>query len=449
MEIIKIRKVNEVFLHVEASAGIKREMYEHFSFYAPNAKWHPKVKAKIWDGKIRLLDLRKSTIYVGLMRHIALFCKDRGYGLDCDFEATDTSFSETEFDDILEEFNLKFEPREYQRRAVIRAIRKKRVTFLSPTSSGKSFIIYLILRILGQKSLLIVPTTSLVQQMRSDFADYSENDPNWNVDDEVSIIMGGYSKNDLKQITVSTWQSLQNLDQSWFDDNDFHCIILDEAHGGKAAVLKSIMEKNKNAPYRIGLTGTLEDTEMSEFTISGLFGPIYSVIETSELIENKTLSDLTIKCITFDYLESTKKELMKKMKESKSAYNTEVEFIINHDNRNKFIKNLSLSLKGNTLILFNRVEQHGKILYNDLLKNSKGKKVFYVSGEIDAKTRESIRKTVDHNETVTLSFDGFEISLHGDEEVPLVNGEFLSAVEVTVDHDIDEKWLEGKKNETK
>lgn len=395
METIKITKVNEVFLKVDCSQGVKRELSDHFSFFAANYKWNPRYKAKVWDGKLRMFDMRTSQIYVGLMKHIAMFCKERQYGLECDFEATDTSFSEVEFDEILEEFNLSFEPRDYQRKAIIRAIRKKRVTFLSPTSSGKSFIIYLILRILNLKSILIVPTTSLVHQMKSDFEQYSKNDDSWNVDEEVSLIMGGYSKENLKNITISTWQSLQTQDANWFGDNEFMCIILDEAHGGKAAVIKKIMEMNKAAPYRIGLTGTLEDTEMSEFTISGLFGPIYNVIETSELIENKTISDLMIKCITFDYDEQTKKELIKNMKASTSAYNTEIEFLINNERRNKFIKNLSLSCSGSTLVLFGRVEQHGKKLYEDIKNNDKGKKVFYVSGEIDAITRETIRKTVE------------------------------------------------------
>lgn len=386
METIKVSKINEVWLKIDCSQGCKRELNEYFSFYAPNYRFHKLFKQKRWDGKIRMYRLKDSTIYVGLMKKIAIFCKERGYKLDCDFEATDKSFSEVEFDEIIKEFNLTKTPRPYQKKAVIRAIRKKRVTFLSPTASGKSFIIYLILRILNVRSLLIVPTTSLCLQMKSDFEEYSENDV-WHADDEVSIIMSGYSKENLNQITVSTWQSLKDLPKKWFDDNDFQCVILDEAHSSQAKMIGSIMEKITDAPYRIGLTGTLQDTSMGEFSAEGLFGPIYEVTETKKLIDDGTLSDLLIKAIVFNYSDESKKNLPR-------DYKTEIDFLLKHEKRNKFLMNLALSQHGSTLLLFGKIE-HGKYLYEELAKNTLGKKVFYISGEIKASEREEIRKIVE------------------------------------------------------
>ena len=409
-ETLTVRKVNEVWLKISCSDSVKRELWEHFSYFAPSYKWNKKFKLKLWDGKIHMFDLRSSTIYVGLMRNIAIFCRDRNYKIDCDFSPTENSLSEVEFDEFLKEINVTMPPRDYQRKTVIKSIRRKRATFLSPTASGKSYIIYLILRYLNVKSLLIVPTTNLVMQMRNDFKEYAEND-DWDIEDETSIIMSGYSKSNLNQIVISTWQSLQDMPSEWFHDNEFDCIILDEAHGGKAVSIKSIMEKNLSAEYRFGFTGTLDDVQINELLISGLFGPVHQVVETKELIDNKTLSDLEIKCITFHYSKETKKKyftdlkLALEEKKEKSprqnsaafVYNHEVEFLLSQEKRNKFVGNLALSLKGNSLILFNRVEAHGKVLYDMLKDNDKGKKVFFIAGEVNAKIREEIRKTVDEN----------------------------------------------------
>lgn len=391
METIKVRKLNEVFLKIECSQGCKKELHEYFSFFAPNYRFHPKFKKRLWDGKIKMFNMKTNTLYVGLMKKLAIFCKERQYNLDCDFKPIDKSFSETEFDEIIKLFHLSKIPRDYQKEAIIKAIRRKRITFLSPTASGKSFIIYLIYRILNLKTLLIVPTTALCLQMKNDFDEYSENDDSWLVDDEFSIIMGGYSKENLKHMTCSTWQSLYEMPKQWFDEQQFECVILDECHSGKAQSIQTIMENIEDAQYRIGLTGTLEDTQMSEMTVTGLFGPVHEVTETKSLIENQTLSDLNIKCIEFHYSNETKRNF-------KKNYQEEIDFLISHDKRNKFLINLALSLKGNTLLLFGRVEKHGKILYNEILKKAenKGKKVFYVSGEIGAKTREEIRLFVEN-----------------------------------------------------
>lgn len=390
MEIIKVRKLNEIFLKIECSQGCKKELHEYFSFFAPNYRFNPKFRKKIWDGKIKMFNMKTNTLYVGLMKKLAIFCKERKYILDCDFKPIDNSFSENEFDEIIKTFHLTKNPREYQKEAIIKAIRRKRITFLSPTASGKSFIIYLIYRILNLKTLLIVPTTALCLQMKSDFEEYSENDDSWLAEEKFSIIMGGYSKQNLNHMTCSTWQSLYEMPKEWFEEQQFECVILDECHNGKAQSIQKIMENIENAEYRIGLTGTLEDTQMSEMTVTGLFGPIHEVTETKTLIENKTLSELQIKCIEFNYSDETKKSF-------KKTYQEEIDFLISHEKRNKFLINLALSQEGNTLLLFGRVEKHGKILYSDVLKKAedKGKKVFFVSGEINAKIREEIRIVVE------------------------------------------------------
>ena len=71
------------------------------------------------------------------------------------------------------------------------------------------------------------------------------------------------------------------------------------------------------------------------------------------------------------------------------TFEDEVQYIINHDRRNKFIRNLALDLKGNTLILFSRVEGHGQPLY-DLINNGsvEERHVFFVHGGVATEDRE-------------------------------------------------------------
>ena len=118
---------------------------------------------------------------------------------------------------------LTLEPREYQLKAFAHAVRKRRSMLLSPTASGKSFIIYLLVRYLAGKTLIIVPTTSLVSQLYKDFADYgfdSENHIH-------QITAGAASKDHPHDIFISTWQSIFKQPKSWFDQ--FDVVIGDEA----------------------------------------------------------------------------------------------------------------------------------------------------------------------------------------------------------------------------
>ena len=50
------------------------------------------------------------------------------------------------------------------------------------------------------------------------------------------------------------------------------------------------------------------------------------------------------------------------------SYQDEIDYIVGCERRNKFIKNLVLSLKGNTLIIFDLVDKHGSILYDMILE---------------------------------------------------------------------------------
>ena len=395
-----LRKQNESFIKFECEKSIAQELADYFTFFVPGYQFMPAYKNRLWDGKIRLADLRTYTIYHGLVPYIEKFCEERKYKLEIDAAVNNAeSFSALEANEFLEQLYLDKSiitegVREYQYKAFITAVRNRRMLLLSPTGSGKSLIQYLILRYLQykgyKKGLLIVPTTSLVEQMYSDFESYGYDAANY-----AHRQYSGKDKHTDKFLTITTWQSIYNLQRSFYEN--FDVVIGDEAHQFKSKSLVGIMTKMDNAKYRFGFTGTLDGSQTHKWVLEGLFGPSYKVTQTKELIEKGHLSKLQIKIL-----------LLKHNSQQFNEYEEEVQYIIGHEKRNNFIKNLVLDLKGNSLVLFNRVESHGQILY-ELINNSasKKRKVFFVHGGVDTETREKIREiTEKENDAIIVASYG-------------------------------------------
>lgn len=385
-------KVDEVYLKVDADNGIKRELNEEFSFLIDNYRFHPKVRAKAWDGRIRLFDLRTSTIYAGLLEKVVEFCKSRDYDVSWDYATmSDTEFSLAEakefLDEVVKHAKIDLDVRDYQLETFVHCIRKNRALFLSPTSSGKSFMIYLIvkfyLEMLELPTLLVVDSTAAVRQMIEDFESFGQDI------DTMHGIMGGVEKKTKHPIVVSTWQSLLKMPKEWF--SRFGVLVCDEAHHYKAAAMTTIVERVSNARFRFGFTGTLDGIPTNKMVLEGLFGTVKQIVTTKQLQDAGYIAGLNIRCIVLQYPDATKK-LMKK-----AEYPKEVDFLVGHAGRNRFIKNLALSLKGNTLIFFNYVEKHGQVLY-DLLDSdpkSAGRNLYLIHGGVDGEIRNDIRKELE------------------------------------------------------
>jgi superfamily II DNA or RNA helicase len=393
---IIIHNKDEAFVRVECTEGVSYELREHFTFMVPGYQFTPQYRAKLWDGKIRLFDTRQRQVYRGLVPEIAKFCEERGYDWNYENEDYDEEFSLTEAKEFVEQLRPKHAPRDYQLDAFVHAIRTRRALLLSPTASGKSLIIYLLARFLEHKGLkrglIIVPTVSLVEQLTSDFKDYSETN-GWNVSD--------------KFLTISTWQSIYQMPKKYFADFDF--VIGDEAHLFKAKSLIDIMTGLTNAKYRIGTTGTLDGTKTHKLVLEGLFGTVRKVITTKELMDAKHLAEFQIKCLLLRHNESICQAA------KNFTYQQEIEYLVLNDARNRFISNLAVSLEGNTLVLFQYVDKHGRILHK-LISDRVGvdRKVFFVSGETDVDIREGIRKIVE-SETqaiIVASFGTFSTGIN-------------------------------------
>ena len=405
MSRLTISKKNEVFLKIDSKEPhVFCELSDAFTFEVPGAKFMPQYRSKYWDGKIRLFNQSNGEIYVGLLDKIVSFCKRSDY----EYEFLDSKFYGTPFEEngfvslegVKDYMNKisRYEPRPYQIEGVFDALKYNRKLLVSPTASGKSLMIYTITRYMVEKGkdvLLVVPTTSLVEQMYKDFIEYG-----WDVEKYCHRIYAGKEKESTKSVTITTWQSIYKLDASFFER--YGCVIGDEAHLFKSKSLVKIMTKLRDAKYRFGFTGTLDGTQTHKWVLEGLFGPAYKIIRTDELIEKGHLAKLDIKIL-----------LIRHDPQKFETYEDEVQFIIQNEKRNNFIKNLALDLKGNTLLLYSRVETHGEILFN-MINNVKERKVFFVHGGVEANEREEIREITEqqNNAIIVASYGTFSTGIN-------------------------------------
>ena len=404
---ITVTKKNEVYLKVDAEEHVHKELSEHFQFEVPQAKFMPQYRRRVWDGKIRLYSPGTGEIYVGLYEYLTEYFDKKGYeysvldskhyGLPFETEDYVTPEGIASF---IKALRLPFRIRDYQLKGVYEAIKHNRKLLLSPTGSGKSLIIYSLVRCHLAKErevLIIVPTTSLVSQLVQDFKDYG-----WKADSYVHEIMSGREKYVKAPVVVSTWQSIYKEPKKFFER--FDVIIGDEAHLYKAKSLTGILNKCHDAKYRVGLTGTLDGLESHQLILEGLFGKCDRVTSTVDLMKAGHLTPLRVRIL-----------LMKHGHVPFDYYQQEMDYLVSHTRRNNFICKLALDLEGNTLVLFNYVEKHGDPLWD--LINSKveeGRKIFFIHGGVDAVEREEARKICEKesNAIILASYGTFSTGIN-------------------------------------
>ena len=393
-----ISKKNDVYLTVETDKGIARELSDFFTFEVPGAKFMPQYRNRMWDGKIRLFSIQTGEIYFGLLSYIEEFAKRNDIEIEYkEGVKDDEQLGATELGEFIgrvspQSKGTPIQVRDYQMAALDYAIRNNRSLLLSPTASGKSLIIYILSVWYAAKTesniLILVPTTSLVEQMHSDFIDYGFKES------MMQKIYQGHSKNITKPITISTWQSVYKMQKKWFDQ--FSCILGDEVHIFKSKSLTGIMNKMVNCKYRHGFTGTLDGTQTHRLVLEGLFGSVNKVTSTKELMDSDTLAKLKVECIVLRYPDAD----CKYMKDL--SYQDEVDLIVRDERRNNFIVDLTKHLTGNTLVLFQFVEKHGDVLHTMINKSLDNRKVFYVYGGTDTQTREEIRSITENEKDAVI-----------------------------------------------
>jgi superfamily II DNA or RNA helicase len=406
MSHLTILKKNEVYLQIDSDPHVFYELSDQFTFELPGAKFMPQYRKRYWDGKIRLFNVNNGQIYVGLLDKIQKFCKDHEYSYSfVDNEYYGTPFEVNEhisYEGVKDYITSisKYAPRDYQIEGVYDALRHNRKLLISPTASGKSLMIYSIVRYYverGENTLIVVPTTSLVEQMYKDFADYG-----WDVGSFCHKIYAGKERETDSQVIITTWQSIYKLPRKYFER--FSVVVGDEAHQFKSKSLISIMTKLDHAKYRFGFTGTLDGTQTHKWVLEGLFGPSYKIIGTKDLMTKGHVAKLDINIL-----------LLKHPPQKFETFEDEIQFIINSEKRNNFIRNLALDLKGNTLILFSRVEGHGRVLF-DLINSNvlEQRQTFFVHGGVDAEDREKVREITElqNNAIIVASYGTFSTGIN-------------------------------------
>jgi superfamily II DNA or RNA helicase len=386
-----------------------RALVDYFTFEVPGHKFMPAYRNKMWDGKIRLFSQKTGQIYVGLLSYIKEFCERNDIHCVIADDVNDTDILDIKkVSDFVKSLKPKskgkiLEVRDYQLNAIQYALSNHRGMLVSPTASGKSLIIYALIRfyhylLKDKKILILVPTTSLVEQMYSDFIDYG-----WS-DKYLHRIYQGHEKETNKPVIISTWQSLFKLDKKYFEK--FGCVVGDEAHLFKSKSLTTIMTKLIDCKYRFGMTGTLDGTQTHRLVLEGLFGKVEKVTTTKELMDKDTLANLKIKCIVLKH----KQEDCKVVKDLK--YSEELQYIVAHNTRNQFITRLCDKLRGNTLCLYQLVEKHGVGLYNAM--KDFDRKVFFIHGGTDTETREQIREITEKetNAIIVASYGTFSTGIN-------------------------------------
>lgn len=405
---IVIEPVNDVWLRVSCEEPIARELHDYFSFQVAGAHFVRRQRPG-WSGRIHLFKLRGYLLYRGLLHRLIQFANERELEVVNNIPEPTPLYTDALWAEAVAD--LPFQPDKYQQAAVRDILTRHRGLLLSPTGSGKSLIQYLIIRMLRKRTLIVVPNIGLVAQMRKDFISYGCPE------EYIQIIKAGESKIVDRPIVISTWQSIYEQDLLWFQK--FKCVIVDEVHGAKAKSLTGLLEKCISIPYRIGCTGTLDDTAAHRLVLEGLFGSVLKVTTTKQLIKDKRLTPLRVKLCVIQYPDAVRKQWRR------ASYQDEMDFLVTDPARLELVARMALKCKGHVLVLFQFVEKHGKPLVARIREIDPKRKVHYVSGETDADSRELVRQLVEEDDdSITVaSFGTFSTGVN----IPKLNTLILAS----------------------
>ncbi len=413
MSDITIIKTNNSFLKIQCEVGIKNEISEHYKFWVESARFQKSFKEKIWDGFIRLYHKPTSTLPYGLLKDFLGWCKNNNYSVALSGFEKSILVETSEIDSFIKQLNLhsdnkKIEPYDFQNIGIHHALQKKRAVLKSPTGSGKSLMIYCIAQFIkskGGKVLIVVPTVNLVNQIHSDFKDYSSENYDIDIDKTCHKIMAGVSKEvDDYDIVISTWQSLIRLSEEWF--KKFDCLIIDECHTAKAGEISKIVEKCTEASYKIGTSGTAGSGKIDKMQLKALFGDEIELTTTRKQMDIGNSASLQIKVLhLLEKSESVRKTICN------ATYQQEKDYIKSLEKRKSLICKLALKQTDTCLVLFDGIE-YGKELYNAIKKIS-DKPIFYIDGSIFGIERERIRKFANDNKCILVcSYQTFSTGIN-------------------------------------
>lgn len=399
MEEIEIEKINESYSRIcsYGDSDVLFDLQSYFTVEIEGAKFNPKFRQMGWDGRKAFFNARKGVICNGLIPSTKKWCADNGVKLTFSNFPDVPSMDMVEFVEANKEILGKsgYVPRDYQEKAVFEALDKRHGILECCTSSGKSLMIYLIIRHLLRRGLkhvlLCVPNVSLVNQMYSDFKDYGWED----IEDHCETLFAGEEPTFEKPVLISTWQSLQSKETTFFDM--FTGVIYDECHSSKAVVVNKILKACENSIWRIGTTGTLPTSRADLLTIASVLGSVLFRITSKELIDRGYLTRMVVAGLFVKYpFEFTKRI-------RGADYVNEVKEFEECDARQRAIETILRHTKPehNLLVLVNHIEHLEKVV-KYIRDKFPDRTVETIDGKVGAKRREEIRRSAENMEGLVI-----------------------------------------------
>jgi superfamily II DNA or RNA helicase len=401
---IVIERANASFIRIYTEDdGIRKDIEDHFSYHEPG---FVKNKWTKWNGQVRLFKRRGNLLPYGCLQMLIELAKTNGwkFELDTAFKNDISKVTRPELTEWVKSLDLHtggmpIDPYDYQMESLYLGVKFNRMVILAATSAGKSLIAYMLTRYYemlsnddGKKILILVPSQMLVDQMYSDFQDYSSHN-GWKVNEMCHCIMEGRPKNSNKMVYISTWQSIYEEDEEYF--KQFGRIINDETHLASGKSITNIMNNATNAYQRIGMTGTLKAEKIHPILVMSLFGPVKRVVTTKQLIDAGRATEVDIKMFQLDYKQEECEYV------AGCNYQKEIEFLIGHAYRNQILASLASSVKGNTLMMFDRLE-HIENVKAILDKMNHGKSVYVITGAVDRDERAAIKAIAEREDGVIV-----------------------------------------------
>jgi len=371
-------------------------------------RFNPLVKKGVWDGYITYIKDDK-WIPAGLWKEVMDICKEYRFELKINgiSELFDRGINQESFQNWVDDFfeDSDITPRDYQVEAAYNILKFRKCLSELATSAGKTLISFLTVAYIlekqkAEKILFIVPNVSLVIQASEDFADYNYRNQ---VNIKIQQIYSGQKIRAGRNVVIGTYQSLIKKKAEYFDQ--FDAVIIDETHKAKSQSIKTILSKCKNADYRYGLSGTIPKSgTLDRLTLMAYTGPLITEVSANFLQTEGYIANCRVKVIEMDYATEGAKNAFKEMAfnkyESKDVFKFEQNYVINSPGRLNFICNIISRVRGNSLVLFHRIE-HGQKIYEKLRQES-DKTIYYVDGGTDKDIREEYKKKMEAGDEVVI-----------------------------------------------
>lgn len=398
---IELNHFNHTFVNIVTDRSRMMELYDAFSYYIPNHRFHSKVKAGFWDGRVSMMNMKTSQMMRGLLPSIVSFCEERNYTYDIDPEImSGVSPFNVKEDDVYTFYNrigAPFKPRDAQVTAFKHCVNNGRAIILAPTAEGKSYIMHGLCAfhaLQKQRTLVVIHRSQLVRQLQENMLSEYRGQGKF----RVNTIYDGVHPTET-DVLITTWQSIYQLESDWFDN--FDVLIGDEVHAFKSKSLQQIIERAGAIGTRYGFTATLDNnSKVDRLQLIGSFGTPNKVSSIAESIARGTISKPTVYAIIREYSPEAKREIIKhigvkndRTKQWKFDFSKEVEYIESDEERALFVAKLAKSLDGNTLVAFKR-EKHGLLLAKSI-EQVTGIKPHFINHKVKVDNRLDISKQID------------------------------------------------------